>query len=180
MDDADLIARCRAGEAAAFEALVNKYQSPLLSLTWSLLGDREDARDVTQQAFLAAFSHLDRFDASRSFKTWLYAIAWKDCLDLQRRRKARRLLFERLKDDPPPAGDPGGAPVRIEESEVFSPLLGKLGLKERLALTLKINEGRTAAEIAAVIGCAESSARVYAFNAVRKLRRLCRRGRTHV
>jgi len=180
MEDTELIARCRRGDAHAFESLVNKYQSPLLGMTWSLLGNKEDARDVCQQAFLAAFSNLGAFDHSRSFRTWLFAIAWKDCLDLKRREKTNRLFLERAKDHPAAPGNPGPAAVPLERSEAFSPLLAKLDLKERLALTLKINEGYTAAEIAAVIGCAESSARVYAFNAVRKLRRLWKQGNVHV
>ena len=178
MDDAELIVRCRAGDGSAFESLVDKYQPSLLNMTWSILGDREDARDISQQAFLAAFSNLDKFDHSRSFKNWLYAIAWKDCLDLKRRRKTRRLFLERLKAEAAPAAVPGDVPIPIEESETFSPLLGRLRLKERLALTLKMNEGYSASEIARVLGCAESSARVYAFNAVRKLRKLYLKGRT--
>ena len=180
MDDTELIACCRAGETGAFEALVNKYQSSLLSMTWSLLGDKEDARDVTQQAFLAAFSNLGAFDASRSFKNWLFAIAWKDCLDMKRREKTRRVFFQRLKDEFPRAGYPEPAAVRLEESEVFSPLLRKLGLKERLALSLKMNEGYSAPEIAGVLGCAESSARVYVFNAIRKIRKIWNKGRADV
>jgi RNA polymerase sigma factor (sigma-70 family) len=180
MDDTELIARCRRGDNRAFESLVNKYQSPLLSMAWSLLGNKEDARDVCQQALLAAFSNLEAFDHSRSFRTWLFAIAWKDCLDLKRREKARRLFLEKAKDHPATSGNPGSAAVPLERSEAFSPLLAKLDLKERLALTLKLNEGYTAAEIAGVIGCAESSARVYAFNAVRKLRRLWSQGKAHV
>jgi RNA polymerase sigma-70 factor (ECF subfamily) len=180
MDDTELIARCRQGDTRAFESLVNKYQSSLLGMTWSLLGNKEDARDVCQQALLAAFSNLEAFDHSRSFRTWLFAIAWKDCLDLKRREKAKRLFLERAKDHPATSGNPRPAAVPLEDSEVFSPLLGKLDIKERLALTLKMNEGYSAAEIAGVIGCAESSARVYAFNAVRKLRRLWNQGRTDV
>jgi RNA polymerase sigma-70 factor (ECF subfamily) len=180
MDDAELIARCRAGEIDAFESLVNKYQTPLLTMTWSLLGNKEDARDVTQQAFLAAFSNLDAFDPSRSFKNWLFAIAWKDCLDMKRREKTRRIFLERMKGDLATHGNPGPAGVRLEDSEAFSPLLKKLDLKERLALSLKMNEGYSATEIAEVLGCAESSARVYVFNAIRKVRKLWKKGRADV
>jgi len=180
MDDAELIARCRSGQAGAFEALVNKYQSSLLSMTWSLLGNREDALDATQQAFLAAFSNLKAFDPARSFKNWLFAIAWKDCLDMKRREKTRRVFFGRLKGELPGAANPGPAAVRLEDSEIFSPILKKLDLKERLALSLKMNEGYDASEIAEVLGCAESSARVYVFNAIRKIRKLWGKGRGDV
>lgn len=180
MDDHELVARCLAGDRAAFESLVDKYQSSLLAMTWAALGNREDARDAAQQAFLAAFSHLASFDHGRSFKNWLFAIAWKDCLDLKRREKTRRVFIERLKGETPAAGNPGPGPVRLEESEVFSSLLKRLDRRERLALTLRMNEGYSASEIAEVLGCAESSARVYVFNAVRKVRTLWEKGRVDV
>jgi RNA polymerase sigma-70 factor (ECF subfamily) len=180
MDDAELVARCRAGDRNAFESLVNRYQSSLLSMTWALLGNREDARDAAQQAFLAAFSNLASFDHARSFKNWLFAIAWKDCLDMKRREKTRRVFIERFKGETPAAENPAQGPVRLEDSELFSSLLGKLDRRERLALSLKMNEGYSASEIAEVLGCAESSARVYVFNAVRKVRTLWEKGRVDV
>lgn len=180
MEDAELIARCRAGDRSAFESLVNKYQPSLLSMTWAMLGDREDALDAAQQAFLAAFSHLASFDNGRSFKNWLFAIAWKDCLDMKRRAKTRRVFIERLKGEARSAVDPAPGPVGIEASDAFGPLLGRLDRRERLALTLRMNEGCSAAEIAEVLGCAESSARVYVFNAVRKVRTLWNKGRDDV
>lgn len=180
MEDAEWIARCREGDRGAFESLVNKYQSSLLSMTWAVLGNREDARDAAQQAFLAAFTNLAAFDHGRSFKNWLFAIAYKDCLDMKRREKTRRVFFDRLKGEARAAGDPERGPVRLEESESFGPLLGRLDRRERLALTLKMNEGYSASEIAQVLGCAESSARVYVFNAVRKFRTLWDKGRIDV
>jgi len=177
MDDSELVASCRAGEAGAFEALVNKYQSALLTMAWSVLGNREDALDATQQAFLAAFSKLDRYDAARNFKSWLFAIAWKDCLDMKRREKTARMKFQRLAAEAPLTADPGPVdPPRLEDSEAFRPLLSQLKPKERVALSLRMNEGCTAFEIADVLGCAESSARVYVFNAIRRVRKLWKKG----
>jgi RNA polymerase sigma factor (sigma-70 family) len=185
LDDLALVERCRAGDMAAFEALVNKYQASLLSVTWSLLGNREDARDATQEAFLSAFAHLNGFDSGRSFKTWLFAIAWKRCLDMKRRQRTARTYARRLGHPPdpapaPPAGIGPPGPVPLEDSETFSRALRTLGPKERLALCLKMNEGYTAGEIAEVLGCAESSARVYVFNAIRRLRDLWNKGNGHV
>ena len=180
MDDHELVARCLAGDRAAFESLVDKYQSSLLSMTWAALGNREDARDAAQQAFLAAFTNLVSFDHGRSFKNWLFAIAWKDCLDMKRREKTRRVFLERLKGETPVAANAGDGPLRLEESESFGAILMKLDRKERLALSLRMNEGFSASEIAEVLGCAESSARVYVFNAVRKVRTLWEKGRVDV
>ncbi len=177
MNDGELIERCRAGEAAAFVTLVNAYQSSLLAVTWSLMGNREDARDATQEAFLSAFSNLNRFDSSRSFKSWLFAIAWNRCLDMKRKEKVNRrylLRVERTETLAAPPDPPG--PVRLEDSETFSPILECLSARERLALCLKMNEGYTASEIAEVLGCAESSARVYVFNAIRRVRKFWKEG----
>lgn len=180
MDDQELIDLCRAGDTAAFEVLVNKYQSSLLAVTWSLLGNREDARDATQEAFCSAFAHLNAFDSGRNFKSWLFAIAWKRCLDMKRKEKTNRKYLSRveraaaLNANPDPPGPAG--PVRLEDSEMFSPLLRSLDPRERLALCLRMNEGYTASEIAEVLGCAESSARVYVFNAIRRVRKLWKEG----
>jgi RNA polymerase sigma-70 factor (ECF subfamily) len=177
MDDSELIARCRAGEASAFEALVNRYQAPLLTMAWSLLGNREDALDAAQQAFAAAFCKLDAFDPGRSFKNWLFAIAWKDCLDMKRRQKTAQKNLRRLAGEIVLATDPDpGDPSRLEDSSVFGPLLAKLKPRERVALSLRMNEECTAAEIADVLGCTESSARVYVFNAIRRIRGLWKKG----
>jgi RNA polymerase sigma-70 factor (ECF subfamily) len=60
--DAELVARCLRGETEAFEPLVERYQRPLFNLVWRMLGDREDARDVVQGAFVKAWERLESFD----------------------------------------------------------------------------------------------------------------------
>jgi RNA polymerase sigma-70 factor (ECF subfamily) len=181
VDDEALIVRCRAGDAAAFEALVGRYQPSLLTIAWSLMGNREDARDATQDAFLSAFANLGRFDSGRSFKNWLFAIAWKRCLDMKRKEKVGRKHLREVERAASSARGPGvPRPARLEDSEIFGSILGRLSPKERLALCLRMNEGYTAAEIAEVLGCAESSARVYVFSAVRRIRDLWEKGKGYV
>ena len=170
MDDTELVASCRAGLTGAFEALIAKYQTPLLTMTWHVLGNQEDARDAAQGAFLSAFSKLETFDSRKDFKTWLFSIAWKDCLDLKRKHKIRRLFLQNRPLAAIPASPQEPSAVRLEDSETFGPLLLKLKPRERLVLSLRINENCTAAEIAGILGCAESSARVYFFKALRKMR----------
>ena len=87
MEDNQIILSCLSGEKEAFEMLVTKYQAPLLHLAWRILGDKDEAKDVTQDAFVQTFSNLDRFDRTKSFKNWLYSITYKKCID--RKRKAR-------------------------------------------------------------------------------------------
>src|SRR5437764_4669713 len=73
--DQELVARCRAGERDAFGELVERYQQRLVRYVRGLVGNEEDARDVAQEAFVRSYTHLARFDASRSFSVWLYGIA---------------------------------------------------------------------------------------------------------
>jgi len=170
-DDGQTIARCLAGDREAFEMIVNKYQSGVLSLAWSVLGNRAEAEDAAQEAFIRAYLNLQNFDRAKDFKNWLYAIAYKRCLDRIREVKTEKKYRSRMAEAVAPVMCGLGTEPGAEESVLLSPLLKKLTLKERLALTLSINEEYTAAETAEVLRCAESTARVHLFNAKRKLRK---------
>ena len=171
MDDGQIIARCLAGEREAFEMIVNKYQARVLSLAWSVLGNRAEAEDTTQEAFIRAYVNLGDFDQARGFKNWLYAIAYKRCLDRLKKEKIEKKYRSRIAEATTQVSSRVEMEHSLEESAVIGLLLKKLTVKERLALSLAMNEGYTAAEIAAVLHCAESTARVYVFNAKGKLRK---------
>jgi len=170
MDDGRIIARCLAGEREAFEMIVNKYQAGILSLAWSVLGNRAEAEDAAQEAFIRAYMYLRNFDQAQGFKNWLYAIAYKRCLDRIKKRKTEKKFRSRMEEVAAPVSSGVETERRIEKSAVIGPLLKKLTVKERLALTLALNEGYTASEIAALLHCAESTARVYVFHAKKKLK----------
>ncbi|CAN5548639.1 RNA polymerase sigma factor SigM [soil metagenome] len=104
-DDEDrLIARCLAGDRAAFEPLVAQYYGPLFRVAVRLLGDREEARDATQTAFLKAYQALATCERGRRFFSWIYRILLNDCLNTLRARRPTQPLG----DLPQPlrAGDP--------------------------------------------------------------------------
>jgi RNA polymerase sigma-70 factor (ECF subfamily) len=175
MEDSDIISRCLSGETEAFEMLVMKYQTNLLSLTWSILGNKEEAKDVTQEAFIQAFSSLNRFDRTRSFKNWLFSIACKRCLDRKRKEKSLINFIKKARREEQTSDMKEDKKRNIEDSELFSPVLSKLNNKEQIAISLRVNEGYSAKEIAQTLDCAESTARVYLFNAKRKLRKFFER-----
>lgn len=111
------------------------------------------------------------FDQARGFKNWLYAIAYKRCLDRLKKEKIEKKYRSRIAETTTQVSSRVEMEHSLEESAVIGLLLKKLTVKERLALCLAMNEGYTAAEIAAVLHCAESTARVYVFNAKGKLRK---------
>ena len=84
-----IIDRVLAGDAEAFEALVSAYEKPAYRLALRMLGQQEDAEDVTQEAFLKAYRSLPSFRQDSRFSLWLMRIVSHLCLDLLRRRKRR-------------------------------------------------------------------------------------------
>lgn len=88
-DDAALLVGLRAGEPAAFEALVRRESPRLLAVSRRFLRDEEDARDAVQEAFLSAFKSLSEFEGGSQIGTWLHRIAVNACLMKLRTRKRR-------------------------------------------------------------------------------------------
>jgi RNA polymerase sigma-70 factor (ECF subfamily) len=90
LDEPSLIQRAAQGEPAAWEPLMLAYQEPVFRFAYLLLGDPDDAEDVTQETFLRAYYHLGRFDTARPLRPWLLSIAAN--LSRNRRRSASRYL----------------------------------------------------------------------------------------
>jgi RNA polymerase sigma-70 factor (ECF subfamily) len=93
-DEAALIDQCRRGDSAAFGDLVRKYQDRVFNTCWRLCGNRTDAEDLTQEAFVRAFQSIDRFAGRSRFYTWVYRIAVN--LTISARRKDRRARWPSL------------------------------------------------------------------------------------
>ena len=89
LNERTLVAEAQAGNRAAFEELVHRYDRDVLRLALNLMKRPEDARDVYQEAFLKVYRNLHRFRFECSFYTWLYRIVTNVCLDHLRRRQAR-------------------------------------------------------------------------------------------
>ncbi len=172
MDEKEAISRSLAGDREVFELIVNRYQSQILHLTWRILGDQDEAKDATQEAFIRSFFRLKSFDRKRSFKTWLFSIAYNRCMDKLREKKSRSRVFERASKEQLFIHHQENPEKKVDESEQYLSLLNKLNGKERTAFSLKVIEGYSAREISEVLGCKESTARVYIFNAKRKLKKI--------
>lgn len=100
--DHALVDRCRKGDRQALEALVGTYQKPVYNAAYRILGNPDDAADVTQAAFLKAFENLDGYDPNYKFFSWIYRIAVNESINqLKRVRKQQPL------DESEPAAGPG-------------------------------------------------------------------------
>jgi len=92
VDDTDLVIQCRRGDSSAFSGLVDKYQDRLFNTCLRLCGNRSDAEDFAQEAFVKAFSSLDRFDGRASFYTWLFRIAVNLTISAHRKSRVKPVL----------------------------------------------------------------------------------------
>lgn len=108
LDEAELIEQCRQGVRPAFDALVLRYQDRIFNTVWRICGNRSEAEDLTQEAFVKALQAIDRFDGRSGFYTWLFRIATNLALS-ERRRAARRQTYSL--DSAGPEDDRGGLPA---------------------------------------------------------------------
>jgi RNA polymerase sigma-70 factor, ECF subfamily len=99
-DESHLISEAKAGNYAAFEELVNRYEKKIYRLGMNITGNREDAEDVLQEAFLKAFEHLPDFREDSRFYTWIVRIAVNEALmKLRKRRSNREVPMESSEDE---------------------------------------------------------------------------------
>lgn len=109
-DEAAWIGRCLRGDSSAFEPIVERYQRVFFSVALRLLGDYEDARDATQNAFVRAYERLDTYDPARRFFSWMYRIVVNECLNLKRGRRPSEPLGTAI--------EAGSRPDPVEAAEL--------------------------------------------------------------
>lgn len=174
-NDLVLVQQTRAGDPDAFRHIVERHSHRLFRVAYRLTGNEAHADDVVQEAFLRAYSHLDRFDARSQLGTWLYRIAVNCAMDLMRkesRRRARETAEDRVQLAALETGDP--RPDRLAESgelgRAVARVLEELSPTERTAFILRHFEGYTSVEIGRLLGLRPGATRNAVFRAVRKLR----------
>lgn len=126
------------GDPQAFAQLVELYQRPVFNLCYRMLGTVEDAEDASQETFLRAYRSLRRYDASRSFITWLLSIAAHFCIDQMRRRRYPVVSIEDLPVPDLPDHSPGMETKlgNKQERERVRGLLQTLDATDRAAVVL--------------------------------------------
>jgi RNA polymerase sigma-70 factor (ECF subfamily) len=157
--DPALVERARAGDIAAFEVLVRRYQGWVFTLAVRMLGDRAEAEDMAQEIFLKAYRGLKRFRGASRFSTWLYAIASHQCLNqLEARRRRPRAgnhsnhiqtgaptAVDRLSDQAPLAD---ALLERMDRARIVQAELANLTAEHRIILVLRDIQGLSYEEIA--------------------------------
>ena len=178
MDERVLIERCRAGDVAAFEPLVERYRQRVWRLAFQVLRDREEAWDCAQDAFVRAFQSLGSFRGQSAFYTWLFRIAMNVATDRLRSRAAQGRAFgtqavpaeEWERTAPDPEAQPDQAALGVERRERISRALDTLPPNARAIIMLSDVEGLSYREIASVLNCPIGTVMSRLHNARKRLR----------
>ncbi len=161
-EDAALVQQARHGDVHAFQRLVLRYQDRLVNTCWRLSGNREDAEDLAQEAFLRAFAAINGFQRRSGFYTWLFRIAVN--LAVSHRRKVGRRPALSLHEAGPvpdgvdpgsrrpgPSDDPAAVLGRRESHGLIEAALEALDDDHRAVVVLRDVEGFDYREIAAIL-----------------------------
>src|SRR5271166_5057585 len=179
-DEHLLVAAAQAGDAAAFEELVNRYESKIFRLTRNITGNHEDAEDAMQDAFLKAYAHLRDFHGNSRFYTWLVRIAANEALmRLRKRRPNQFSLDEPIEGDnedliPQDIQDWGPSPEQrygqTEMHEILNGAIDELSPDFRTAFVLRDVEQLSTEETAKILGISVPAVKSRLLRARLKLR----------
>jgi RNA polymerase sigma-70 factor, ECF subfamily len=151
-------ARVRAGDLAAFEAVMRQHERLVLVTALRLLGNLEDAKDVSQEVFLRLYRNMDKVEAANSYQAWLYRVTVNLCHDAGRKRKPS-VAMEDLPEPASAAADPQQTLTGVERQRVLRMSLRSLSEKERAAVVLRDLEGLSTEEVARALGSSEATVR---------------------
>jgi len=179
-DEHLLVAAAKGGDAGAFEELVNRYERKIFRLTMNITRNREDAEDAMQDAFMKAFSHLDRFHEESRFYTWLVRIAANEALMRLRKRRPNQFSLDEpieSEDDfvPQQIEDWGPSPeqrfAQTEMRDILRGVIEELPHDFRIVFLLRDVEGLSTEETAGAVGISEAAVKSRLLRARLKLRK---------
>lgn len=172
-DEASLITGARAGDRDAQDALIRLYLSDVYDIALRVLGDRDLAQDATQDAIVNAINGIARFRGDSSFRTWMLRIAVNAARSLGRRQwRKREVTLEAVENRASSSQDPASAAVNRDEASQVMALLDRLPPKQRLAVSLRVNQDLSYREIGSILDCSEGAARVNYHLGIKRLREL--------
>ena len=149
------------GQTWSFERIYDEYKTPIYNYIYHLVGNRDQAEDLTQDTFLKAYKALPKMDASLKLSAWLYRIATNTAYDALRRRKLIAWLPWQDLDHEPADVESADPQETIGTSDLVRAALRHMPPHYRAALLLYTQEGFSYAEIAHTLGIAESGVKMY-------------------
>ena len=169
-DDRQLVETIRGGDSPAFETLVRRKTSKVYALCYRIIGNGEDAKDISQLVFIKLWENLEKYDPSYSFDTWLYRLVTNVAIDFMRNKQSREnAVNSNLRLVKTSAEAEQTVVIQRKEVEgVFNAVSSVLSPKQKTIFVMNQMDDLPSSEIAKILGCRESTVRNHLFNA-RKL-----------
>src|SRR5436190_5855169 len=170
LDDRELVQTIRGGDSDAFEQLVRRKTSKVYALCYRVIGNAEDAKDISQLVFIKLWENLEKYDPAYAFDTWLYRMVTNVAIDFMRNKQSREnAVNSNLRLVKTASDAEQSVVVQHKEIEnVFNEVSSCLSPKQKTIFIMNQMEDMPSSEIAKVLGCRESTVRNHLFNA-RKL-----------
>lgn len=171
--DAELVVRVRAGEVQAFGELVRRYQASVFNVCYRLAGERREAEDMAQDAFLRAYQRLESYDAARPFGPWMRRLAANLSLNrLQRKAPEELPLHEEHAWAPGGADLPEPASIQHERAAAVRRAIRLLAPHHRAVIELRHYQGMSYADIAEALTLPLSDVKSHLYRARKQLAEL--------
>ena len=165
--EASLIKQSKAGDVESFEQLIDSHQKRIFNIAYRMLGNLEDANDVTQEALVKAYCGIKNFKGESSFSTWLYIIVNNACIDfIRKNRKTNIIYLDREYENEEGSykvqlGNDEDTPEQLFEKKEVQRLvhesIKELGHDHRKIIILRDIEHFSYKEIAQILGCPEGT-----------------------
>ena len=171
VEDADLIRQATRGNVESFNLLVSRWEKRVYNYVLRITANREDALDLTQDAFLKAYQNLRKLDDPGRFAPWLFRIAHNEAYSMFRKRKPETDVDEIEPEATETKITVGGSAVfPIELSLAVASALDRLSTDQREAVVLKIYQGFKFEEMAEILSCPVSTIKSRLYTALELLK----------
>jgi len=179
VNEATWVTRAKEGDQSAFEIIFQQYERQIYGFIYRMMGNPEDANDLTQECFIRAYKALSQTSDDLNVSAWLHRIASNACLDILRRRqrilwlpweshKHEHLLHGR------PIDDPERNAISNETRESVQRALNRMSPRNRVALVLREYEGSSCEDIGRVMGLSRSAVKSVLFRGREEFRKIYR------
>lgn len=177
LSDTYYIKRILDGDTSCFACLLDKYSHPLFNLIYRIVGNREDAEELTEDVFMKAFQRLESFEGRGNFSNWLYKIAYNMSISAVRKAKVEFLAiddFQLTNVSSDILDDSDDTAAQHLQLELLEKALDRLPAEERALVLLFYKEEKSIEEIASISGLSVANVKVKLHRIRKKLNEIIR------
>lgn len=182
MDEQTLIERAKQGDVEAFEILINEHQKRIYNIAFKMLGNQEDALDLSQEVLIKIFKNIHKFHGSSKFSTWVYRVATNTCLDeiKKRRKHTTYSIDERMQtedgdlatDIPDTSPTPEATAIQKDIQKILYDGINQLGDEHKKVIILRDLNGFSYEYIAKILKCSEGTVKSRISRARKRLKKI--------